>query len=138
MYLVDGQGVPRLAIIAPCHERRSIDALSPRDLALRHLRGSGRPADRGSLALLGRWKWKGRLVWEKAPFLTHPGAGSGWVLVRTRQLCGNFGAKMKRRREMQSRLLPHMQPRARLAPKIRKKPVKSFICGRQYGRCDQV
>jgi len=31
---------------------------------------------------------KGRLVWEETPFLTHPGAGSGRVLIRTHQIRG--------------------------------------------------
>ena len=37
---------------------------------------------------------KGRLVWEETPFLTHPGAGIGWVASRTHQLRGYSRAKL--------------------------------------------
>jgi len=55
---------------------------------------------------------KGRLVWEETPFLTHPGAGSGWVMSIRHQLRGYSKAKMKRRRgRSRPRLLPHKPPR---------------------------
>jgi len=55
---------------------------------------------------------KGRLVWEETPFLTHPGAGSGWVVITTHQLRGFSKAEKKRRRDHAwPRLLPHKRPR---------------------------
>src|SRR5262249_15565126 len=55
---------------------------------------------------------KGRLVWEETPFLTHPGAGSGWVVITTHQLRGFSKAETKRRRDHAWPLpLPHKWPR---------------------------